>query len=496
MSKGAILVVEDETIIAEDLADKLRLLGYDVVAICVSGDQAVAAAERLRPDLVLMDIRIEGPMDGVEAAELIRTRCDLPVIYLTAHADSATLGRAKLTQPFGYILKPFDEQILSIQLELALYKHRAERELRNQREWLRITLSSIADAVLATDTGGRVTFVNPVAASLMRLDTGDAVGKPVAEVLRLVDEQTHLPVEDPVQMVLRDCSPVALSNHSALVTNDGSQVPVEDAAAPMLDGNGQVIGAVLVFRDVTERRRAADALKASLEKLREAQDELVRRERLSTLGRLAGGVAHELRTPLTIIRNSLYYLKQATTEVEGIAREVFEEANRAIASCDHIIGEMLDFVREPSAETSVFRIGDAIQRALRLVPMPRSVSLVQTDAADGMQVRANEDQVIRILANLILNAVQAMPNGGELKIEATPLEGNKVCVAILDTGCGIPEENLSRIFDPLFTTKTKGIGLGLSVCQRYARLNGAELSAESVAGAGAVFRLTLERCPN
>lgn len=494
MSKGAILVVEDETIIAEDLADKLRLLGYEVVATCVTGDQAVDAAGRLTPDLVLMDIRIEGSMDGVAAAEEIRSNYDLPVIYLTAHADSATLARAKLTEPYGYILKPFDEQVLSIQLELALYKHRAEREMRNHREWLRVTLSSIADGVVATDTLGRVTFLNPVASKLIGLDSSEAVGKPVTEVLRLVNEQTDLPMEDPVREVLRDRCPVALSNHSALVLRDGSRIPVEDAAAPMLDGHGEVIGVVMVFRDVTERRRAADALKLSLDKLREAQDELVKRERLSTLGRLAGGVAHELRTPLTVIRNSLYYLKQATAEVEGVTREVFEEANRAVASCDHIIGEMLDFVREPSAETSVFRIGEAIRRALRLVPVPASVSLVRTDAADGIQVRANEDQVIRILANLILNALQAMPNGGNLTIEAAPLDGNKVSIAVLDTGCGIPEENLGRIFDPLFTTKTKGIGLGLSVCQRYALQNRAQLSAESVAGEGSVFRLTFERC--
>lgn len=492
MTKGSILVVEDEIIIAEDLAGKLRQIGYEVAHICRSGEEAVEKAERLRPDLVLMDIHLEGRLDGVDAAETIRQRFDLPTIFLTAHADAATFGRAKLTQPFGYILKPFNEQVLSIQLELALFKHRAERELRNQREWLRVTLNSIADAVLATDTDGRVTFLNPLAASLLGWEAAEAEGKLASEVVHLIHEQTGEELADPVAQVLGERRGVALSNHAALLTRDGQRVPVEDSAAPILDGAGQVIGVVAVFRDVSERRRAAEALSESLRRLKATQDELVRKERLAVLGQLAGGVAHELRTPLNIIQNSIYFLQQTSSQQDGTTSEVFEEAGRAITSCDHIIGEMLDYVREPSRQTSVFPISDAIERALRLVPRTGTIRLARSGNADGALVNANQDQIIRILANLILNSVQSMPDGGQLEIAVDAMNGCKVSIEIRDTGCGIPEENLAKVFDPLFTTKARGIGLGLAVCQRYARLNLAELSASSVAGEGSTFRLVLD----
>ncbi len=268
----SILIVEDEAIVAADLAGKLRQLGYEVVGIAAQGEEAIAQVQRLGPQLVLMDIQLAGPMDGIEAAEAIRRRHDVPVIYLTAHSDAATLARAKLTGPFGYILKPFEERELATQIELALYKHQTDRQLREQREWLRVTLTSIGDAVIATDGAGRITFVNPVAESLTGWKAEEAMGRPVASVFRIVDEWSGQPLEEPVACVLREGCVVALANHAALVTKDGRTVPVEDSAAPILDAAGQVIGAVLVFHDVTEKRRSLEALQQSEERLKKSQE--------------------------------------------------------------------------------------------------------------------------------------------------------------------------------------------------------------------------------
>ena len=269
MSKISILVVEDEGLVAENLADKLEQLGYAVAGIAVQGQEAVEMALRLRPRLILMDIQLEGPMDGIQAAEAIRNRYDVPVIYLTAHSDPATLSRAKLTGPFGYITKPFEIRDLATQVDLALYKHQAERQLREQREWLRVTLNSIGDAVIASDAGGRVTFLNPVAEWLTGWETGEAMGRPVSDVFRIVNETTGEPAEDVVARVLREGRAVPLGNHTALVTRDGRAVPVEDSAAPIKDGAGRVIGVVLVFHDVTEKRRAEEAQRASEERHRQ-----------------------------------------------------------------------------------------------------------------------------------------------------------------------------------------------------------------------------------
>ena len=290
MSQTTILIVEDEAIVAADLAGKLERLGYEVAGIAASGEEAIAMADRLRPHLVLMDIWLEGAIDGVEAAATIGSRHDVPVIYLTAHSDAATLARAKLTGPFGYILKPFEERDLATQIDLAFYKHHADRQVREHREWLRVTLSSIGDAVIATDSEGHVTFLNPVAAGLTGWQAEEAAGQPVKTVFRMINEQSGQPLEDPVARVLWEGRAVELGNHAALVTRDGHILPIEDSAAPIRDAAGRVIGVVLVFHDVTAKRRAEEQLKRS-------HDELEARikERTAELARTVEALKKEVR---------------------------------------------------------------------------------------------------------------------------------------------------------------------------------------------------------
>jgi PAS domain S-box-containing protein len=261
MPNPAILIVEDEAIVAEDLAQKLRRLGYEIRGTTARGEAAVGLARDLRPDLVLMDIRLQGAMDGVEAAACIRSECALPVIFLTAHSDQATLQRAKLTEPFGYILKPFEELELQTHIEMALYKHQVDQELRRQREWLRVTLTSIGDGVLATDGARRITFVNPVAADLTGWQEEQALGQLVENVFRIINEKTREQVEDVVAQVLRQNRVVGLANHTALIARDGREIPIEDSAAPIRDAGGKVSGVVLVFHDVTERRHARELMR-------------------------------------------------------------------------------------------------------------------------------------------------------------------------------------------------------------------------------------------
>ena len=272
MTATTILIVEDEQIVAANLSRKLARLGYTVCGSTECGEEALTLVQQHCPDLVLMDIRLAGAMDGVAAAELIRRECDVPVIYLTAHADRATLDRAKRTEPFGYILKPFDERELESHIEMALYKHQAERKLRASEARWRVTLGSIGDAVIASDTAGQVTFLNPVAAALTGWSPEEAQGQPFTQVFHIINELTHVPGEDLVARVLRENRVVELANHTALVTRDGREIPVEDSAAPITDAAGQVTGVVIVFHDVTEKRRAEEALQASEARFRSVLD--------------------------------------------------------------------------------------------------------------------------------------------------------------------------------------------------------------------------------
>tara|TARA_R110002096_G_scaffold42144_35_gene113872 strand:- start:3698 stop:6031 length:2334 start_codon:yes stop_codon:yes gene_type:complete len=280
------------------------------------------------------------------------------------------------------------------------------------------------------------------------------------------------------------------SSDKRYIRKDGSAVWIRITVSLMRRPDGEPEYFIAVMRDIDARKQAELKLEESLRSLREAQDELVRNERLATLGQLAGGVAHELRTPLTVLRNAVYYLEKTAAPGDPIMREVLDEMQRAIGSSDHIIGEMLDFVREPACEVSLFPIGETIDRALDLVPVPESIRLEGPEGEGEAEVHGNPEQITRILTNLIQNAVQAMPDGGALEI-CVSRESEKVSVEVRDTGGGIPEENLEKVFDPLFTTKTKGIGLGLAVSRRYAELNQGGLSVQSTPGTGATFRLVL-----
>ena len=274
MTRARILVVEDDRVVARDIGRQLARIGHEVVGVTAYGEDGIAMAAELAPDLVLMDIRLDGGGDGIEAARQIRQRCHIPVIYLTAYADDDTVHRASRTEPYGYLLKPFEESQLRTAIEMALYKHAAERRLRDSERRYAVTLSSIGDAVIATDEQVRVTFMNPVACSLTGWTVEDALGRPLAEVFRIIAEDTGEPVEDPASKVLRLGTVVGLANHTALVARDGRVIPIDDCGSPIVDDRGAVTGVVLVFRDMSLRREVEEA--AALRALNERIDEAVR----------------------------------------------------------------------------------------------------------------------------------------------------------------------------------------------------------------------------
>ncbi len=260
MANARILIVEDEGIEALDIQSRLMNLGYPAPDIVFSGEEAIKRVEANVPDLVLMDIMLPGDIDGVTAAEQIRAHCDVPIIYLTAYADEDTLERAKITEPYGYIVKPFNERELHITIDVALYKHEMARRLRESERWLATTLRSIGDAVIATDRDGRVTFMNPVAERLTGWKTEEALHRKLTDVFKIISRATRQPVENPAARVLREGVIVGLANHTRLIARDGSEVPIDDSAAPIRDDGHNVIGVILVFRDITEREKAEEDL--------------------------------------------------------------------------------------------------------------------------------------------------------------------------------------------------------------------------------------------
>ena len=267
--KPRILIVEDERISAEDLRVTLEGSGFEVAAMASTGESALAQADVLRPDLVLMDIVLQGPLNGIDAAVELRRVHDLPVIYITAYSDPDTVERIKESEPYGYIHKPFDFRELQIVIETALVKHRMERKLREREEWFSTTLKSIGDGVIAADPEGIVTFMNRTAESITGWTLEEARGAPVERVFQIINDQTKRGMENPVRRVLREGRVTGLTNHTVLIRKDGGSVFIDDSGAPILNSRGEITGVVLVFKDITEKKRIERTLFASERRYRQ-----------------------------------------------------------------------------------------------------------------------------------------------------------------------------------------------------------------------------------
>jgi PAS domain S-box-containing protein len=272
MDRARIMVVEDEGIIAQDIKNCLENLGYEVPDVVFTGKEAIEKAEENHPDLILMDIVLKGEMDGIETASEIRNRFSIPIVYLTAYEDDKTLKRAKLTEPLGYILKPFEERSLRSSIEMALYKHKMELKLRESERWLSTILRSVGDAVVVTDALGYIRFMNPVAETLTGWSFKDAFGKNLKEIFNIVNEDTKKPVENPVARVLQNNIVLGRNNHSVLISRTGDEISIDHSAAPIRDEKGNVTGVVLIINDISDRRIAENALRESENRYRNLFD--------------------------------------------------------------------------------------------------------------------------------------------------------------------------------------------------------------------------------
>jgi PAS domain S-box-containing protein len=246
-----ILIVEDERITAEDLRDILTDLGYTVTASVSSGADAIARAEETRPDLALMDIRIKGDMDGTATARILRERFNIPVVYLTAHADSATVERAKDAQPLGYITKPFQEAELHASIEIALHKHREDLKVRDKEALLASTLRAMSEGVISLNQTETITLFNPAAEAWTGWSSAEAVGRPVEEIFRIVDSVAGDKVDTPLWRVLAEGTLEELPGGVLLATRNGEKRPVTGSIAPVRDHKSEIAGAVLVFGRVS-----------------------------------------------------------------------------------------------------------------------------------------------------------------------------------------------------------------------------------------------------
>lgn len=397
----------------------------------------------------------------------------------------------------------FNRLLLFISLVVfASSRRKAEKLLREQREWLKVSLSSIGDAVIATDINGSVQFINPTAENLTGWKADQAVNKPLEEVFQIINEETRQPVENPFAIVTREGNVVGLANHTNLITKDGRETPIEDSGAPIKDSNGVIIGVIIVFHDVTERRE--------LEKQRErllVQEQIARSEAESasrSKDEFLATVSHELRTPLSAILGWSAMINNGAFE-EKSARKALEVIERNAKSQALIIDDLFDVSRILTGkftldlkEVEFVQIVQSAVDSLIHEAEAKSISIkTSIETTAGLVVYGDPIRLRQIVLNLISNAIKFTAENGEIQISLKEIR-SELELKIADNGIGIEEKFLPYVFekfrqaDSSTTRSHGGLGLGLALVQQLVELHDGSISANSDGkGKGAVFTVRL-----
>jgi PAS domain S-box-containing protein len=370
-------------------------------------------------------------------------------------------------------------------------RKRAEDELRRQRDMLDVTLASIGDAVIATDTQSRIIFFNPVAEELTGWTQQDALGRPFHKVFRVVDEHTRQPADNPVARVLREGGG-GLVNHTALITRQNQVIPIADSGAPIRDSSGTIQGVVLVFRDITEQRQLEEVL--------------LRARKIESVGVLAGGIAHDFNNLLTGIMGNISLAMVLAGPGEQVAA-CLTEAENACRRATKLTRQLLTFSKGGAPVRQAVSIAELLTESANFALRGSNVRCVFTIAEGLWPADVDADQIDQAFHNVVLNAAQAMPEGGTVQVQADnvwlnaaevpPLqEGRYVKISVHDQGSGIPAEIQSKIFDPYFSTKENGSGLGLATAYAIITKHDGFITVRSEKGEGASFAIYLPGSPD
>ncbi len=362
-------------------------------------------------------------------------------------------------------------------------RKRAEEELAAEKERLVVTLQSIGDGVIATDTHGNVTLLNAVAERLTGWTLREAAGRPLSEVFHVVDEKTRRSRQDPVAEALTTQRTSGLASDSLLLARDGAERLITYSATAIRDAGGNTLGAVLAFRDISERRKM--------------QEELIKAERINSIGILAGGIAHDFNNILTAVTGNIFLARMcARADREMIAR--LSDAERAIFRAKTLTLQLLAFSKGGAPVKRAASVPELIQEGADFALSGSNVGCESSIPEGLWAVEVDAGQIIQVVHNLVINAAQAMPTGGVVRIsaenvtvtgeESSPLkQGKYVRVSVRDHGVGIPREHFGRIFEPYFTTKPRGTGLGLATAYTIVARHSGYMNFDSQPGVETTF---------
>ena len=363
----------------------------------------------------------------------------------------------------------------------------AEEFLAAERERLAITLRSIGDGVIATDNRGCVTLLNPVAETLTGWSSDAATGRAVDEIFQIIHELSRETLACPVALALKENRVVELANHALLISRQGDEIAVADSAAPIIGQGGQRIGVVLVFRDVREEKKL--------------QRERLRSEKLEAVGVLAGGIAHDFNNLLMGLQGSLDLVRLSYSQGFDVTRKHLEKAEKAIIRAVALAQQLLTFAKGGAPVKDELELSSLVKDSAEFVLHGSRIKVEYVIDDDLWAVEIDGGQISQVVNNLVTNARQAMADAGLVKIsisnqkitddDASMNPGLYVKVAVCDQGCGIDPEIISHIFEPYYTSKENGNGLGLATSYSIIANHAGYLDVVSEPGIGSTFTFLL-----
>jgi len=386
---------------------------------------------------------------------------------------------------------------LSIVMDIT-ERRQMEEALRESEEKFRAISNSAKDAIISTDDEGKISFWNPAAEKMFGYKKEEAIGK---EMHKLIPGNFYEAFQKGFSKFKETGTGPFIGRviELVLVSKSGVEIPVElSLSAYRMKGKWHSMG---IARDITERKQMqkkleeySQQLEQMVEKrtrqLKEAQEQLIKSERLAAIGQVAAMVGHDLRNPLTGISGATYYLKKKLKPwMDEKAREMLELIEKNIQYANKIITDLLEYSREIRLELAETTPKAIIDEALSLVEIPKNVTVIDS-TQNKPKIKMDIDKMKRVFANIIKNAVEAMPEGGKLAISTKESDGN-VEIMFIDTGIGMAKEVMEKIWTPFFTTKAKGMGLGLPICRRVIEAHGGKVSVESIVGEGTKFAVTI-----
>lgn len=480
-----LMVVDDEAVITMQLEARLQSMKYDVVGTASSAEESVRMARELCPDLILMDIVMKGTLDGIDAAKEINADMDIPIIFLTAYADDKFIKRAMQAEPFGYIVKPFRENEIRANIEIALYRKDLDRKRKQAEERTRRLFLAIEHnpyMVMILDIEGKVEYANSRFAQVTNYTLKEIVGKDIPLVKS--DETSPGAYKEMWDKITCD---EEWRGELSIRKKDGTPCLESTVALPVKDINGDIIFSVLVLEKVAKREKR--------------REKLLQSEKMNSLRTIVAGISHEFNNILAVTYGSAELLEEGYKDEKELNKGLLDIKN-ASDKGSRIVRNMLKFVKTDKDKSGYISFDlrlliaqaiDSTSSEWKNKAQAKGINyeIDKEGIKDIPDILCNTSELHEVFINIINNALDAMPDGGRISFSTWSNE-DTVFVSISDTGEGMTEEVKGKIFDPFFTTRRpRRTGLGMSIVYNVMEEHGGRIEVDSELGKTTTITLSI-----